>query len=103
MMNSHKNPQPQTQNGNLNHSVSSQQMNRGNLVAPPLMNTHSQPHHPHHNMVYNQYQQYGHHYGHSPQPQVHNQFNQYANYSQPHNQYQTNLQAPQQLGQPRWS
>ena len=102
MMNSHKNPpQNNPQNGQLHHSISSQQMNRGNLVVPPLMNTHS---HPHHNMVFNQQYQYGHghHYAQSPQPQMHqmqnNQYNQY-----PQNHYQNNLQAPQNMGPPRWS
>ena len=101
MMNSHKNPQPQqnvqNQNGmGLHHSVSSQQMNRGNLVVPTLINTHS---HPHHNMVYNQQypNQYGHHYAQSPQPHPNMQYQ----YGQ-HNQYQSTQGYQQKQGQAHW-
>ena len=102
MMNSHKNPQPQqnvqNQNGmGLHHSVSSQQINRGNLLTPPLMSTHS---HPHHNMVYNQQypNQYGHHHcAQSPQPHPNMQYQ----YGQ-HNQYQSTQGYQQKQGQAHW-
>ena len=106
MMNNQKNPaqNPPTE---LQHSISSKQMTKNPTLSPPsLMNVHSHPHqqhHPHHNMVMDQHQHYGHghHFAQSPQPLVHH-FNNIGQYPI-HQQYQNNLQAPQNLGPPKWS